>query len=160
MENPCSRQREKIAFLIAAAFSRDGACIAWPYGRNNQRGGYGKWRPQMAHRAALIIKLGRPLQKGEQAQHTCDNPPCCNGSHLIVGSHADNIRDAFARGLMTCKLPFGEMHHSAKLNESCVRFIREANTAGLNYLFLADMFKVSSVAIGKVCRRATWKKVV
>jgi hypothetical protein len=34
------------------------------------------------------------------ACHSCDNPPCCNPTHLFEGSTLDNIRDAAAKGRM------------------------------------------------------------
>jgi len=55
-------------------------------------------QPLLVHRIVLERKLGRRLVKGEEAMHTCDNPPCLNPGHLRVGSHADNMRDAKAKG--------------------------------------------------------------
>lgn len=51
---------------------------------------------RLAHRAALAVKLGRPVEG--VSRHTCDNPPCVNLDHLIEGSQAENMADAAARG--------------------------------------------------------------
>lgn len=55
-------------------------------------------RSRLAHRAALAFSLGRPLARGMSARHTCDNPPCCNPAHLLEGTHAQNMNDAYERG--------------------------------------------------------------
>lgn len=31
--------------------------------------------------------------------HRCDNPPCCNPRHLLLGTNWDNIHDAIRKGL-------------------------------------------------------------
>ena len=33
------------------------------------------------------------------AMHTCDNPPCVNADHLREGTQAENVADAWLRGL-------------------------------------------------------------
>ena len=55
--------------------------------------GYGKFHMKHAHVAALELKLGRPLQKGCIACHTCDNVGCVNFDHLYEGTHKTNKQD-------------------------------------------------------------------
>lgn len=50
----------------------------------------------IASRIAYFLSTGQwPL---EQILHSCDNPPCCNPSHLREGSIADNMADRDSRG--------------------------------------------------------------
>lgn len=54
-----------------------------------------------AHRVALALRLGYAdgvLPLDVVVRHQCDNPPCVNPDHLLVGSQADNMRDAKVRG--------------------------------------------------------------
>ena len=47
-----------------------------------------------AHRIVMMIKLNRPLQKGENVIHTCSNPNCVNPEHLFIGTLKDRSRIA------------------------------------------------------------------
>lgn len=75
------------------------ACHPWEgatdpagYGRFSDQG-----RSQIASRWLLARTLGRALTSDEEARHTCDNPPCVNARHLIVGSRTDNEADKLSR---------------------------------------------------------------
>lgn len=66
-------------------------------GARNPRG-YGRIRDDAgrliyAHRAALALALGRPLQPGMFANHRCDWKPCIRPSHLYEGTQSENERD-------------------------------------------------------------------
>lgn len=49
-----------------------------------------------AHRVAFAITHGGEYPAG-QVLHSCDNPPCCNPSHLYEGTQQNNIDDQVSR---------------------------------------------------------------
>jgi hypothetical protein len=79
-------------------YSRVRRCWPWKYSKLR---GYGKTGlrglPGRAHRAAYFLTYGE-IPKGKYVLHTCDNPSCCNPSHLYIGTQQDNINDMFERG--------------------------------------------------------------
>lgn len=71
-------------------------------------GGYGQFMferyPHRAHRVSYELTHG-PIQQGLVVMHVCDNPPCCNPSHLCVGTLSDNSRDAVRKNRMFRPMP-------------------------------------------------------
>lgn len=59
---------------------------------------YGSFAGFPSHRIAYTAALG-PIPCGLVVGHKCDNPRCCNPSHLEAITHGQNTRDAIARGL-------------------------------------------------------------
>jgi len=53
-----------------------------------------------AHRLSYEIHKGE-IPKGKLILHSCDNKLCCNPSHLSIGDHSQNIKEAWARGRRT-----------------------------------------------------------
>lgn len=88
-------------------------------------------------------------------RHRCDNPSCCNPSHLELGSHLDNMRDMVRKGRSLT----GERHHQAKLDESTVRDIRKASAAGETQRSLATRYGVATGTVADVIYRRTWGHV-
>lgn len=74
------------------------------HGRKGDRDGYARvkvnGKQTKAHRLAYCQANGVSLGDiaGRVVRHSCDNPRCVNGDHLLLGSQADNIQDMMDRG--------------------------------------------------------------
>ena len=83
--------------------SEDG-CWEWDMARRER--GYGHvtlWgKGRLVHRIVYELYRG-PVPDDMFVCHTCDNPPCCNPSHLFLGTPKDNARDASRKGKAGCR---------------------------------------------------------
>ena len=83
-------------------------CWLWNGYKNEQ--GYGRtWindKGYYAHRVIFnlafpnVIEISAPKDTDKTGflLHKCDNPSCCNPSHLFIGSHWDNMADKVKKG--------------------------------------------------------------
>jgi hypothetical protein len=70
----------------------------WPWLGCLSTAGYGRaGKRGYAHRLAYEFAYG-PIPAGLEIRHACDNPPCCNPAHLLVGTREDNAHDMVVRG--------------------------------------------------------------
>ena len=125
---------------------------AMGYGRIHVFDEWGKTHNVPVHRVAWMLTYGA-IPEGLDVLHQCDNPPCCNPSHLFLGTDVDNAADRSAKD----RGARGERSGLAKLTESDVREIRSSN---LLQRELAKRFGVSQPLIGMIRRRVIWKHVV
>ena len=94
----CSRIVQKFwAKVMPAA---QGSC--WEWSDKPDEDGYGRLSIKgvanlRAHRLSAALFL-RDYDDTLVVRHTCDNPICCNPSHLVMGTQAENIADREARG--------------------------------------------------------------
>jgi hypothetical protein len=121
--------------------------------------GYGKfysngthWR---AHRFGWTYYVG-PIPDGLIVRHkVCDNPPCQNVQHMLLGTTKDNSQDRiehFGHADMR-----GELHPRAKLTQDDVEQIRASYIRGL--VLQADLaaeFGVTSATISSIICRRSW----
>lgn len=87
--------------VVAARFwSRVQRCQStqecWVWTRARDSSGYGLFsvggRNMRAHRVAYTLDSNASIPEGLFVLHLCDNPPCCNPSHLQLGDNAENMR--------------------------------------------------------------------
>jgi hypothetical protein len=129
-------------------------CWPWlgktsPYGTIRERK-----ESTLAHRMAYELANG-PIPASAVVRHTCDNPPCCNPAHLLVGTHADNSHDAVVRG----RTARGERVASSRLKAVQVIEIRRLRREGWTQVELAERFNVGRMAIRGVISGKTWQHV-
>lgn len=86
-------------------------------------------------------------------RHTCDNKLCINPSHLIPGTHADNVRDMIERK----RKAVGENCGLAKLKNNQVKeiFLDKLSPT----LLLSKKFNVCNKTITNIRNRRSWKVV-
>lgn len=131
---------------------QNGDCLEWAGCLCN---GYGvmtyKSKSYKAHRLAYELHNGVKIGN-KVVRHTCDNPKCVNPSHLILGSHADNINDRDERN-RTAK---GENAGRAKLTNNDAVKIREMREQGMTYASIAKSYPVCETSIRSVCLKLTY----
>jgi hypothetical protein len=169
-----------LAERLAARVDRRGPDECWPWTRGRSAGGYGQmWhdgRVQYAHRLVVIAERG-PIAPGLEVRHSCDVPACCNPAHLLVGTHAENMRDmaerrrALGRGQgergddhwmrrTPERIPRGACASQAKLTTEQARALRAAYAAGAeSQRALAARFGISQRQVGRIVRGVSYAEV-
>ncbi len=144
------------AFWERVDTSAEAGC--WNWLGFKDRLGYGHVRASqlcdsiLTHRVAWTCLYGR-IPAGLDVLHECDNPSCCNPSHLRLGTHQDNMRDKAARGRVVVKS--GQQSNLSSLTEEAVTYIWE-NRHRHQSKELATKFGVTKSAITRIYSGRTW----
>ena len=134
----------------------DDECWPWTGCRNSD--GYGSFRvgtkTALAHRASYIAH-GKGNPTGMVVRHTCDNRCCVNPHHLVIGTHADNVRDMTERQRQSR----GEGHYCARLTAGIVVEARQRRSRGESPHTMAKEYGVHYRALQKAIYGETWAHV-
>lgn len=93
----------------------------WLYLSGKDKDGYGRLtldgKRIRAHRFAYELFNNTKIPEGMIICHKCDNPPCCNPTHLFLGTHQDNIKDKVNKGRGWNPILYGEKNGNSKLTD-------------------------------------------
>lgn len=125
--------RRSLAERFWEKVNKRGPDECWPWIGGTFADGYGaisiNGKPKRAPRVSVLLD-GRQVN-GLHVLHSCDNPICVNPSHLMVGSHQENMTDMLSKGRLAWK---------TKVTDEQVAEIRSANESGS---MLAKQYGVS-----------------
>lgn len=134
--------------------------------------GYGrKWhdgKMRKAHRVAYVLVHGLSHEdiEGLVVRHSCDNPPCINPQHLVLGTQDQNMRDMVEQG-RSCSgdrhravrpnMPKDSSHANSTLSEILVSEIQNLLAQGLSQRAIARQFGASQPLISRINTNKAWR---
>ena len=126
----------------------------WEWIKSLNTGGYGKikinGKTYRSHRIVYELTFGK-IPDGLLVCHKCDNPPCCRPSHLFLGSHSDNRKDAQNKN----RVAYGERCLLSKLTKKDVQKMRKVSS-GKSLRELATMFGTCRSNVHAIIHNKTW----
>lgn len=130
----------------------------WPWNRARVEKGYGvvylRKKRWYTHQLSYTVSIGE-IPEGMCVCHACDNPPCCNPSHLFLGTNYDNTMDKVSKG--RCSRTNGIRNGANKLTEQQVLDIRSEHATGkIGYAALGRRYQVHEQTIKEIVIRKTW----
>lgn len=139
-------------------FQKTDGCWLWKRSDNKCPELYGHFywngKTERAHRASFRLYKG-DIPRDKFVCHECDVKQCVNPSHLYLGTPAENVRDAYRKGIC----PVGEKLWNSKLTTNAVRKIKKLWPVK-SQKYLANKFHVHRSSIYKVVKGITWNHVL
>ncbi len=141
-------------------------CWNW-IGAGSKHGGHGQIRlpGQLIHAHRFSYELHKgPIPEGLVVRHECDNPPCVNPKHLLLGTQQDNSWDMMNRQRRRLAVPrtftgtglAGEANNAAKLNSETVVKIRELR-GKMSQKQIGKLFSISSSQVANIQLGRCWR---
>lgn len=143
-----------------AKVERRGPDECWLWTGAKQRGGYGHLSrgPRgggfiSAPQAAWTLTYNGPFLPKSHFRHICDNPPCCNPTHIVPGTSKDNVADAVSRG----RHAHGASSGTARLTEGDILVIRAMR--GMDQRKLAAHLGISQQHVSDLQTGKRWRHI-
>lgn len=151
-----SRTDVKERFWVKVEKRSETECWLWLAAVRRIDEGYGAFwldgRHQPSSRVAWLLTFGE-IPQGLQVLHKCDNPRCCNPSHLFLGTNQDNNKDKVSKD----RHIYGSRNMSTKLTEMQASEIKNMNHRYARKVGL--IYGVTRHVVADIWRGRTWKHV-
>lgn len=126
------------------------------YGKVAYKSGDGAKHWVASHRfVAMISDMDATLC----VLHRCDNPPCCNPSHLYSGTIADNLRDMREKGRHLTGAAASDAYAKVGTPE-LVRAVRTSREDGLSFREIAAIHGISEGYVSGIINGARRAHVI
>jgi hypothetical protein len=115
----------------------------------------------LAHRA-MWAHVNGPVPDGQFVLHKCDNPKCCNPSHLFLGTQSDNAKDMWSKKRGNPGSTIGRKlgpAPSRKLSREQANQVVAMYKSGLTQKQIGATFSVTDVTISNVLRGLTYTEL-
>ena len=155
---PTGSERDAAVILLDRLARTTRGCWEWQAERSKYSYGRAYLPGQLlipSHRLAYLIFCGS-VPPDMCVLHHCDNPPCCNPTHLFLGTDVDNTRDKVQKG----RQARGESHPSAKLTAQQVLVIYHRIRRGESVPRLAEEFHLNPHSIRHIGNRKRWAHIL
>lgn len=127
----------------------------WNWTGATSKFGYGRMgidnRTYSAHRVSYQVFRGE-IPEGLCVCHKCDNPPCINPDHLFLGTHSENIQDAYRKGRVLP--PEGDMSQYKKGHKAFNRVLPDNQVVEIKRMIKAG------IAPSEIARKVNVKRQV
>lgn len=137
-------------FEVGWDFTPEGC---WEWRGSKDWCGYGtikyKERTIKAHRYSYTLSGGEDIPEGMVVRHkVCDNPPCVNPDHLLLGTQAENVEDTVTAGRASSGNP--------KLNPQVVREARQMLASGMKQGAVEEHFGMARGQASRILNGKIW----
>lgn len=144
------------------------SCWNWKAGKTLK--GYGLFKmlgkTYLAHRVSLMIdgKLSTEKQTtsgpiGICVLHKCDNPACVNPSHLRLGSHLENMKDAKSKGRKWAGEFTGEKNNRAIITNDLAKEIKRLLKLEISQKEISNQLNVPHYIISNIAVGRSWTHI-
>jgi hypothetical protein len=163
--------KPKSAFYrFSLSYKIDSETMCWNWLGSLNRGSrrqYGtikvNGKPVAAHRFSWTFYNNKEIPESMIVMHKCDNPKCVNPTHLVLGTHADNMVDMVKKDRQAKGIKFlnrnpakGSGNGLAKLTEQqALEIFLDSRTQRV----IGQQYGVSQTVVHNIKSKKTWKEI-
>lgn len=131
--------------------------LCWDWMAANKGKGYGGFylnKKHMAASRAAYILYYKEDPKDKFVCHKCDNPSCCNPSHLFIGTAKENQEDMIKKGRKHSA--FGERNANSILTTNDILDILELRNKKVRTRDIKKKYNISNTHVHRIFTGKRW----